>query len=555
MNRDVQLKDMKNVIKLAISDENIAKFILDALNKGINIEQLGGLFEKSLKQIERKNKGQFYTPQEIVNYMVSYLNINSTKKIIDPACGCGSFLLSIIETIKEKESNPDFSNIYGIDINKSAVDITKLSLIIKSGFKKEHIELFDKNIITGNSIVENKKIDSLAINWKKIFYNVIENGGFDIIIGNPPYVTLKKGKEFDPNESIYRNIIRGPVNAATLMIGKGLEYLKNGGILAFVLPKTILHVNSYSRLREYILNNTSIIHIFDLGLKFKDVRGEQIILILKNKKPSPDHLIEIKTIKKPEKDLKHQPSYFVKQSIFRTFNNKILIFDDDLCYCTLQKIHSKGKRLYDIVNGQIFRGLPLNNKVFNEPSEETDEKIIKGKSIVKFRIDSVGYVGKKDVEIINKKLLKRIKAKKIVMQNIFSSESGIIAAYDEEGILTLDTVTNIIVQNDVVAKYLLGLLHSKLINFYVSFALFNKGRLTMHLDRSYIGDIPIVDIKNIDPHNVIKLVEDAINGKKEIKEVLKAIDNEVYKIYDLTNEEIRLIETEMNKLLSKKSRW
>jgi len=554
MNMEVQLKDIKNVIKLAISDENIAKFILDALNKGIDIEQLGNLFEKSLEQLERKNKGQFYTPQEIVDYMVSYLNINSTKRIIDPACGCGSFLLSIMETIKEKESNPDFSNIYGIDINKNTVDITKLSLIIKSGFKKEYIELFDKNIIIGNSIVENKKIDSLAIDWKKTFYNVIENGGFDIIIGNPPYVTLKKGKEFDPNESIYRNIIRGPVNAATLMIGKGLEYLKKGGFLAFVLPKTILHVNSYSRLREYILNNTSIIHIFDLGLKFKDVRGEQIILILKNEKPSPDHLIEIKILKKPEKDLKHQPSYFVKQGIFRTFNNKILIFDDELCYSILQKIHSKGKRLYDIVNGQIFRGLPLNNKVSTKPAEETDEKIIKGKSIVKFRIDSVGYVGKKDVEIINKKLLKRIKTKKIVMQNIFSSESGIIAAYDEEGLLTLDTVTNIIVQNDVVAKYLLGLLHSKLINFYVSFALFNRGRLTMHLDRSYIGEIPIADIKNIG-YTIIKLVEDAINVKQETKEVLKAIDNEVYKIYDLTNKEIRLIETEMNKLLSKKSRW
>lgn len=555
MNMDVQLKDMKNVIKLAISDENIAKFILDTLNKGIDIEQLGSLFEKSLEQLERKNKGQFYTPKEIVNYMVSYLDVNSSKKIIDPACGCGSFLLSIMEKIKEKEENPDFSNIYGIDINKNAVDITKLSLIIKSGFKKEHIELFDKNIITGNSIVENKKIDSLAIDWKKSFHKVIENGGFDIIIGNPPYVTLKKGKEFDPNESIYRNIIRGPVNAATIMMGKGLEYLKKGGFLTFVLPKTILHVNSYSRLREYILNNTSIIHLFDLGLKIKDVRGEQIILILKNEKPSPDHLIEIKILKKPEKDLKYQPFYFVKQSIFRTFNNKILIYDDELCYSILQKIHSKGKRMYDIVNGQIFRGLPLNNKVSTKPAKETDEKIIKGKSIVKFRIDSVGYVGKKDVEIINKKLLRRIKTKKIVMQNIFSSESGIIAAYDEEGLLTLDTVTNIIVQNDVVAKYLLGLLHSKLINFYVSFALFNRGRLTMHLDRSYIGEIPIADIKNINRYTIIKLVEDAINGTQETKEVLKAIDDEVYRIYDLTNKEIRLIESEMDKLLSKKSRW
>ncbi len=553
MNTNLQLKDLKNLIKLAISDDNITKFILDALNRGINIEELGTLFEKSLEQLERKSRGQFYTPKEVVDYIVDYLNIDSTKKIIDPACGCGSFLLSIMEKIKENEKTPDYSNIFGIDINKNALDITKLSMLIKSDFTQENIKLIDKNIILGNSIIADKKIDPLAIDWKKTFHKVIESGGVDIFIGNPPYLTIKK-EDFDFN-SIYLNIVKGPVNTATLMVGRALEYLKKGGILAFVLPKTILHVNSYSKLREYIINNTSIIHIFDLGLKFKDVRGEQIILILKNEKPLPDHLIEIKILKNSEKNLKNQPSFFIKQSIFRSFNNKILILDNDLCYSILQKIQSKGKKLHNIVNGKIFRGLPLNNKISMSQVETTDEKIIKGKFIKKFKIDKIGFVSRKDVEIINTNLLNKIKTKKIVMQNIFSSESGIIAAYDEEGILSLDTVTNIIVQNDILAKYLLGLLHSKLINFYVSYGLYNGGRLTMHLDSSYIGEIPIANVKSIDQYNIIKLVENAIDGNQETKEVLIAIDKEVYKIYDLTKEEIMIIETEMNKLLSKKSKW
>jgi len=553
MNMDVQqLKDMKNVIKLAVSDENIGKFILNTLNTGIDIEQLGSLFEKSLEQLERKNKGQFYTPKEIVHYMVSSLKVDSSKRIIDPACGCGSFLLAIMDEIKKKETNP---NLYGIDVNRNAAEITKLSLIIKSDFKKEYIEIFDNNIIIGNSIVESKKTDPLAINWKKQFNDVLKNGGFDIVIGNPPYVTLKKDKDFAPNESIYKHIIKGPVNAATLMIGKGLEYLKNGGVLAFVLPKTILHVNSYSKLREYVLDNTSILHIVDLGLKFKDVRGEQIILILKNEKPHPNHMVEIKVTKNSEKGLECQPSFFIKQSIFKSFNNKILLFDYELCYSVLQKIQSKGKRLYDIVDERIFRGLPLNNRITAQPKHITDEKIIRGKSIVKFRINSIEYVNKKELEKINEKILKRNKSKKIVMQNIFSSESGIIAAYDNEGILTIDTVTNIIIQNDELAKYLLGLLHSKLINFYISFALFNRGRLTMHLDRSYIGEIPIVNSKQAEYRKIIELVKKAIERKGHIKKILKAIDEEVYKIYDLTNEEIDLIEKEMDNLLSKKSRW
>jgi len=508
-------------------------------------------------RLEKKNKGQFYTPKEIINYMISYLDIGSNKRIIEPACGRGSFLLSIIENIKKKESNYNFNNLYGIDINKNSVNITKTSLILKAGFKKEYIEIFNKNIITGNSIVENKQIDPLAINWEKTFHKVIKDGGFDIVIGNPPYVTLKKGKDFDPNESVYKDIIKGKANAATLMIGQGLKYLKNGGILAFILPKSMLHVNSYSRLRNYILDNTTILHIVDLGLKFKDVRGEQIILFLKKEKPSSEHLIETKILKNSKEDLKQQPSNFVKQSTFKTFNNKILFFDNKMCYSLLKKIHSNPAsiKLYNLVDGQIFRGLPLNNRISANPIAEPNERIISGKSIAKFSINNIEYVNKKDVETSNKNLVRKLKNKKIVMQNIFSPESGIIATYDKERLLTLDTVTNIIIQDDILAKYLLGLLHSKLINFYVGFALFNRSRLTMHLDRSYIGEIPIVDIQNINRYNLIKLVDNAIIKKRNTKELLRSIDKEVYKIYDLTDEEIKLIEMEMDKSLSQKSRW
>ena len=77
----------------------------------------------------------------------------------------------------------------------------------------------------------------------------------------------------------------------------------------------------------------------------------------------------------------------------------------------------------------------------------------------------------------------------------------------------------------------------------------------MHLDRSYIGEIPIVDIQNINRYNLIKLVDNAIIKKRNTKELLRSIDKEVYKIYDLTDEEIKLIEMEMDKSLSQKSRW
>ncbi|HEM55607.1 MAG TPA: hypothetical protein ENO30_02455 [Thermodesulfobium narugense] len=542
-----------NLRKLGI-ENNIMKFIANNINKGIDIHKLGNLFESSLNKNERKNKGQFYTPQNIVNYIISYLNIDSTKNIMDPACGCGSFLLSIADVIKKNEGIPKFDNLYGIDINSNAVEITKLSLTIKSGFNKELIKVLNSNIVVGNSIVENRNVDPLAVDWKKTFSNIIKNGGFDIIIGNPPYITLKKN-DFDPKESIYQKIVKGPANAVILMIGKSLEYLKEGGILAFVLPKSVLHVNTYSRLREYILRNTSIIHILDLGIKFKDVRGEQVILMLKKEKPTPEHLIEIKVLKDPNISLENHKSFFIKQNTFHEFNNKILICDNYSCYSIVDKIKSTGEQLRNIEGIQIFRGLTLSSKILHKTMKEGDEKVIKGKSIAKFYIKDFNYVDIQHIEKLNKELLRKIRTKKIIMQNIYSSESGIIAAYDEEGLITLDTVTNIIVEDDLFARYLLGLLHSKLINFYISFALFNRGRLTMHLDQSYIGEIPIAKIENDNYYNIIDLVDRLINQKLELKHILKAIDNEVYKIYNIKNYEIDVVEMEMGKLLSKKSIW
>jgi len=559
MNDKKKIQDIEKIIKLVIRDKKIRYFIFDFLKKGIPLEKIGNIFEKSLEQLERKNKGQYYTPREIVDYMVSCLNINEAKIVIDPACGCGSFLLSIMERLKSKDGNPKYENIYGVDLNSYAVNITRLSLIIKGGCKKELINLIKKNIKIGNSIVSNKYLDNLAFQWPREFSEIFKTGGFDIVIGNPPYVTLKRMKDFDPKESLYSHLIKGSVNAATLMIGRGLEILKPGGILAFVLPKTILHVESYSRLREYLLKNTKIIQIYDIGLKFKNVRGEQIILIIKKEKPTSDHEITIKMIEDKSKSLFNQPEYKIKQNLFLKFN-KILIFSNEKYYFMLDKIMAGKTELSKLVNGLIFRGLPIggNSPYITKEARNNSEKIIRGKSISKFKIRDVLYVNKEALDRFSDEKLTLLRQKKIVLQNIFSSESGIIAAYDTEGLLSLDTVTNIIVKNEIFAKYILSLLNSKLINFYIMYGLYNCSRLTMHADSAYIGKIPIVaNPKKEYLKEVIKYVDKATReeGDDKIKEILRKIDEVVYKIYDLDQDEINLVESGVNQMLSTKSRW
>jgi len=151
-----------------------------------------------------------------------------------------------------------------------------------------------------------------------------------------------------------------------------------------------------------------------------------------------------------------------------------------------------------------------------------------------------------------------LKNKKVVLQNIFSSESGIIAAYDTDNLLTLDTVTNILVENDKKGKYLLSLLNSKLINFYLMYGIFDKSKLTMHLDKSYIGLVPIIDkTDDLKQTQLIKVIDSiiAIDGTDMIKEKLKDIDKLVYEIYLLNKREIAIVEEAVTEMLSGKSVW
>jgi len=552
-----KLSQIANIVNGHYPGNSIFNVLNETIKNVVGVQEIGSLYEISLERVERKNKGQFYTPREIADYIVSYLNIEQTQKVIDPSCGCGSFLLAIVDFWTRYGKKTKFENLFGVDIDEDALHLTKIGLLTKSEHIRDDYELLSKNFKVGNSVVENKILDNSAINWREKYSEVFKNGGFDLVIGNPPYKTIKKYKDFDPGESNYYKVIDGSINVASLMIVKGLEILKEGGILAFVLPKTLLHVNSYSKLRKYILTNTSIVHIYDLGPKFKDVRGEQIILILKKTKPAKNQVVEIKILANNGKRLSHTSSYFILQNTFLSSDSKFLIFENKECYGILDKIHSKGISLSRVVCNNIFRGLALNNYVVDNGDEEKHEKILRGKSISKFKIQNVNYIDSNYLKIMPKNRIQKIRRHKLVLQNIFSSESGIVAALDNENTLTLDTVTNIIVEENRLAKYLLGILHSKLINFFLIFGIFNKSKLTMHTDQSYIGKIPIVIPSKAEPFlEIINIVNEIIFGDEEIKRHnLKKLDDIVYCIYKISKNERNTIEKELKSIISTRSWW
>jgi len=533
---------------LPYQDEIIQKVVnkiaQEKLTK-IKEDTMGVLFEKLIREQEKKDLGQFYTPQEIVNYIVDFLDIKQDSKILDPTCGCGVFLVTAYNHLKRINPNA-IKNIYGVDLNNSATKITRINLWLRNGQDSYSLNVLENNIKTGNSIVGNRFIDKKAFNWEKKFSNILNDGGFDFIIGNPPYITLKKKRDYDVNESLFSQIANGSTNAASLVIAKSYELLKEGGVMAFVLPKTLIRVNSYSRLREFLSNNSKIMHILDLGTCFKDVRGEQIVLFIQktNKKEKIENnkvLIRI---------FDNNKEFYVSQKIFQKYNT-FLMFEDKIYYDLIEKI--KGENLEDIAD--IFRGISIspNAQIISKSNGKEKVSIIKGNDISKSFYSNGFFIDEE--KLMNKfSKLKKFQKRKIILQNIFSSEAGIISSIDEKRNLNFDTVSNIILKDkSYELDYIYGLLNSKLINFYLMYAVYNKSKLTMHTDKVYLGKIPIKKVNKKIQKEIIDIAK-KIN-KENLKETLSELDKKVYKLYEITKTEQNKINFALKQIMSKKSLW
>jgi len=511
----------------------------------IKEDTLGVLFEKLIREQEKKDLGQFYTPQEIVNYIVNFLDIKQDSKILDPTCGCGVFLVTAYNHIKKINQNA-LSNIYGVDLNNSATKIARINLWLRNGQDSDSLKILEKNIKIGNSIVENRFIDNKAFNWKKEFSDILSEGGFDFIIGNPPYITLKNKKDYDVNESFFSQIANGSTNAASLVIAKSYELLKEGGVMAFVLPKTLIRVNSYSRLREFLLSNSKILHIIDLGTCFKDVRGEQIVLFIQktNRKE------QIENNKVLIKIFDENKEFYVPQKTFQKYN-AFLMFEDKSYYDLIEKI--KGENLEDIAD--IFRGISIspNSNIISNSNGKDKVSIIKGNDSSKSYFTNGFFLDIKKL-MSNSSKLEEFQKRKIILQNIFSSEAGITSIIDEKGNLNFDTVSNVILKDkSYELDYIYGLLNSKLLNFYLMYAVFNKSKLTMHTDKVYLGKLPIRKTTKEKQKDIINLVKKM--KKENLKKILPELDKKVYKLYGITKTEQEKINKALNKIMSEKSMW
>ncbi len=255
----------------------------------------GGKAKLTDGQVHKKEQGVYYTPTYIVDYIVktSIEELLKSKKgkindikVLDLACGSGSFLIKAFDYLnaalsedkktnqKKIDSQGAYSikteilkkNLFGVDLDSKAVEITKLNLLLKAAENGRKLpEELDIHIRHGNSLIDNSEVIGFndAFSWEGDF----KAGTFDMVIGNPPYIRIQTldDKSVAFFNSTYKAATKN-YDIYALFVEKGMTLLKEGGILGFILPSKFFNADYGYGLRKLIAENRSLYKVVD----FKD---------------------------------------------------------------------------------------------------------------------------------------------------------------------------------------------------------------------------------------------------------------------------------------------
>ena len=358
----------------------------------------------------------------------------------------------------------------------------------------EFLNYINDKIKSNSKKISDKDFENLnPFHWRVDFGIIIKNGGFDIIIGNPPYGNilsdiekkiLEKGKILDVIKTDKKG--KGTKNTAAIFIERSKYLLKNNGYLGFIVPKAILYVSEWEKTRKFLLDMVDIKRVVDNGKAFKDVKLEMATIIFKNCNNGADKIIVHNLYLYEYSKYSTCPYHIDKK--YLTCKRFITEVDD-----TKEKILSiileNSVLLGSISNN--YKGLSVNNKVSNEKTENSVE-ILRGNDVQRYYLRSKSYIDKRYLKNIT------FNGSKLQFQEILAHIQNpkphikITGVYLEEPLLNLNTITNIELTSDEFDdKYILLLLHSKLINWYVHKYIYINSIRTMHFSGVYLNDIPI----------------------------------------------------------------
>lgn len=519
----------------------------------------------SIRVMERgKRKGQITYNKKIEKHIQTweaYKEILSNIKVLDPACGSGAFLNEVFDYLKvEGEAvNNQLSefkggqttvfrwdthilanNIYGVDLNSESVEITKLSLWLKTANRQEKLTYLEDNIRVGNSLIDNAEIaEELAFNWSEEFSEIMSNGGFDVVVGNPPYgaVLSKDEKSFIKNKF---KTTQYNFDTYISFFELSLNLLKMDSYLGFITPNTFLVTENSIKIRELLLKNNTLVSLLEIFNVFPDAVVEPIIPIIQKKIPENNHQIKVITTPRGNYDFSEKiaQSNETNFKLKEVLEEEILFFNyraeekhRDLINKVLKRRETfgdvldikAGVKLYEKGKGKPPQtDVTLKDKPFTSFDKKTENwnVLVRGTDIQRYGIFWQGeYVryGEWLAAPRNKELFYNPKI------FIRRTDDKILATIDDNNIIGVNSVHCAqLKENNTIddLKCYLGLLNSKLLNWIFQFNNFHMvGKPLAEVKVVFITRLPIAEFNRKSRENFINSVDGILNQKKEFSNI------------------------------------
>jgi hypothetical protein len=502
--------------------------------------------------------------------------LNLKKKIfliLDSSVGDGRFLSEFYNIVK---ANPSFQNevnsfrFFGLDIDPNAI---KLAIIKSNNIPKEKISIKEGNALVGHlrSPIEYKKNwsdgeinESLTksinyrkstiskkikpFHWFKEWPQFVTNDGFDIIIGNPPYGITFSNEE----KRIFKNVYQAydpELESYLLFIERSVYLLREGGVMAYLVPNNIATNFRYQNIRRFLLDNIKILRIINFEKKlFPGIHVESSILIMQRssfKSERMNNNISFEIMHSKNVKTQKFVNTILQKEIKRNSLHMFIPQPQGEINSILEKIKEKAIPLGELVS--ISRGIELGFKSSITSREKINSEyvpLIAGRLVHKFKLD------------MNQRYIKFDSANKAIFKNeniylspqkLFLRRIGheLVCALDENQKYCVCDVY-ILISKETRQKneilYIEGLLNSKLLLFFFKYSYMSVKNIFPKIPINFLKHLPIIIPNSLG--RIIGIVNDLnnLNWKENNQKILyekyiEELNKEVFKIYNISSEE------------------
>lgn len=454
--------------------------------------------------------------------------------IIDPACGSGAFLNEALNFLIEEHKYIDEleakltgssiaftyhsesileNNLFGVDLNEESVEIAKLSLWLRTAEPNRKLNDLSNNIKCGNSLIDDPEIaGSKAFNWEKEFPQIFAKGGFDVVIGNPPYVLCQPSNTNEATLNFYKSfeVASYKIDLFHLFFERGTYVLRNSGKLGFITPNTYLSNKYIQKLRNFILKNTFIEEVINYNeIVFVDA-GVDVATLILTKDKSKNENIKIYNSERGELKFittKSQNSWNeAEEQVFNLKNDFFFEFNDCI------KLEEIGNTYFGI------QAYDRKSSISEDKLNENYILIIDGADIIRFQYS----IPNKFFNYLSENI------KSGGDWNVYSQDRIVISqigqspkvGFCEKGILTSNTIYNLFLKDSRFSlKYILAILNSQLIKSYWLSKYNDNKDLFPKIKGYQLKQLPIKEISLEKQKPFIEKAGQMLSLNKELQEI------------------------------------